>query len=199
MLNLCSRGILLERGKMVDDNAIESVIRQYLKGLRIATPWDLSSYNDRQGNGRVRFTRVRFEDELGNTVNQAIAGQPLVIALDYQSAENQELPNCLASVVFYDGLGQVLFNCATSLAHRDPVTLRPVGTIRCVIPKLPLSQNQYLLTLFLEVNREIEDWLSNAIELDVIDGDFYGSGRLYPEGWRGKGVLVPHQWIIDGN
>jgi lipopolysaccharide transport system ATP-binding protein len=84
------------------------------------------------------------------------------------------------------------------LTIADPVTLPSSGTIRCLIPRLPLSQNLYLLTLFLEVNREIEDWVINAIELEVIDGDFYGTGRVYPEGWRGKGVLVNHQWVIDG-
>jgi lipopolysaccharide transport system ATP-binding protein len=61
---------------------------------------------------------------------------------------------------------------------------------------LPLSQGQYRLTLFLEVNREIQDWLSSSVTLDVIDGDFFGSGRQYPEGWQGKGVLVPHQWEV---
>ena len=199
MLNLCSRGILLERGKIVADGHIGPVVQHYLKSLRAATSWDLTGYEDRHGRGRVRFTRISFENTQVDSVVHGVAGQPLVICLDYQSDENRLLPNCLASVVFYDGLGQVLFNCATSLSVNNPVTLQPRGTIRCVIPSLPLSQNQYLLSLFLEVNHEIEDWIINAIELDVIDGDFYGTGRLYPEGWRGKGVLVPHHWIIDGN
>ena len=197
LLNLCDRGILLEKGRLVEDGAIEPVIQKYLKGLRAATPWDLSGYNDRQGRGRVRFTRVRFEDGSGNTIEQGISGEPLVVALDYESVDDRPLPNCRASVVFFDGLGQVLFNCVSELVIQDPVTLPHSGTIRCVIPRLPLSQNQYVLTLFLEVNREIEDWIHNAIELDVVDGDFYGTGRLYPDGWRGKGVLVPHQWTVE--
>jgi hypothetical protein len=32
------------------------------------------------------------------------------------------------------------------------------------------------------------------VPLQVVDGDFFGSGRQYPEGWEGKGVLVPHEW-----
>ena len=197
MLNLCRRGILLERGKLAADGAIEAVIQQYLKGLRAATPWDLAGYKDRQGRGRVRFTSVRFEDDHGNAIEQGVSGQPLVVKLTYQSADHRPLPNCRASVTFFDALGQVLFNCSSELVISDPITLPASGTIRCVVPQLPLSQNQYVLTLFLEVNREIEDWILNAIELDVVDGDFYGTGRLYPEGWRGRGVLVPHQWILS--
>ncbi|QQS44848.1 MAG: ABC transporter ATP-binding protein [Acidobacteriota bacterium] len=197
MLNLCERGLLIDRGRLIADAPIEPVIQQYLKGLRAATPWDLSNFEDRQGKGRVRFTRVRFEDGDGNPIEQGVSGKPLVIALDYRSESGVRLPNCRASVAFYDGLGQVLFNCSSELVIQDPVTLEPEGTLRCLIPQLPLSQNQYLLTLFLEANREVEDWILNAVELDVVDGDFYGTGRLYPDGWRGKGVLVPHQWLIQ--
>jgi lipopolysaccharide transport system ATP-binding protein len=197
LLNLCRRGILLEKGRLTADGDIDSVVRKYLGGLRSTTPWDLSSFRDRQGRGRVRYTRVRFEDEAGSAVEHGVSGQPLVVALDYETQDNDPVANCRASVTFYDGLGQALFNCSSELVISDPVTLPPRGTIRCVIPRLPLSQNQYLLTLFLEANREIEDWIQNAIELNVIDGDFYGTGRLYPEGWRGKGVLVPHHWIIE--
>ncbi|MCI0524582.1 MAG: ABC transporter ATP-binding protein [Acidobacteria bacterium] len=197
LLNLCHRGILLEKGRLVANDAIEPVIQQYLKSLRTVTPWDLSSYTDRHGQGKVRFTRARFEDESSNTVEHGVSGEPLVVTLDYESADNRPLPNCRVSVTFHDGLGQALFNCSSELVIRDPVTLPPSGAIRCVIPQLPLSQNQYFLTLFLEINREIEDWVQNAIELNVVDGDFYGTGRLYPDGWRGKGVLVPHRWIVD--
>lgn len=197
MLNLCRRGLLIERGRLVADGAIEPVIRQYLNGLRIATPWDLTRCDQRAGEGRVRFTRVSFEDGEGNPVEQGVSGQPLVIALEYQALEDIALPNCRVSVAFYDGLGQTLFNCSSELVLRDPIDLPARGTLRCLIPQLPLSQNQYLLTLFLEVNREVEDWILNAIELDVVDGDFYGTGRLYADGWRGKGVLVPHCWQIS--
>jgi len=197
LLNLCDRGILLEKGSLVEDGEIEPVIQKYLKGLRTTTPWDLSGYSDRQGRGRVRFTRVRFEDESGAAIEHGVSGEPLVVALDYESSDNRPLRNCRASVVFFDGLGQALFNCVSELVIQDPLTLPPSGTIRLVIPRLPLSQNQYVLTLFLEVNREIEDWMHSAIELDVIDGDFYGTGRLYPDGWRGRGVLVPHRWTVE--
>ena len=196
MLNLCERGLLIERGRLVMDGAIEPVIRHYLNGLRVTTPWDLSQCPDREGRGRVRFTRVSFEDGAGNRIEQGVSGQPLVIALEYEATAVEGLPNCRVSVAFYDGLGQTLFNCSSELVIRDPIDLPARGTLRCLIPQLPLSQNQYLLTLFLEVNREVEDWILNAIELDVVDGDFYGSGRLYPDGWRGKGVLVPHRWLI---
>jgi lipopolysaccharide transport system ATP-binding protein len=200
LLGFCQRGILLEHGKVVADDKIEAVIQRYLSNLRVTTPWDLSGYRERQGAGRVRFTAAIFEDVQGNPLEQGISGNPLVVKLKYQSAGNghaQPLRNCRAAVTFFDMLGQPLFNCSSELVIQNPITLAPHGELRCVIPRLPLSRGQYLLTLFLQVNREIEDWIENAIELEVIDGDFYGTGRLYPPGWNGKGVLVPYQWQVE--
>ncbi|MBI1763069.1 MAG: ABC transporter ATP-binding protein [Acidobacteria bacterium] len=199
LLAFCQRGILLEHGQIMADAQIETVIQRYLSNLRVTTPWDLSNHQERQGQGRVRFTAVFFEDEDGNPVEQGMSGQPLVVKLKYQCehlGQTQSLPNCRAAVTFFDLLGQPLFNCSSELVIQNPVTLAPRGELRCVIPRLPLSRGQYLLTLFLQVNHEIEDWIENAIELEVIDGDFYGTGRLYPPGWHGKGVLVPHQWLM---
>lgn len=197
LLGFCQRGILLEHGQVTADDKIESVVQAYLSNLRATSQSELSNHLERQGNGRVRFTAVFFEDETGKPIEQGVSGQPLVVKLSYQSVQAQPLPNCRASVTFYDLLGQPLFNCSSELVIQDPVTLAAHGELRCVVPRLPLSRGQYLLTLFLQVNHEIEDWIENAIELDVVDGDFYGTGRLYPPGWHGKGVLVPHHWQIN--
>jgi lipopolysaccharide transport system ATP-binding protein len=50
------------------------------------------------------------------------------------------------------------------------------------IPKLPLKDGQYSLTLFTTVGGEISDWVQNAAVMDVEAGDFYGTGKLLPEG-----------------
>ncbi len=200
LLGLCTRGILLEEGKVTMDGSIESAVSGYLKGVTLGTLGDLTDYKHREGNGRVRFTKVAFEDLAGNPVAQGVSGKPLVIRLDYESTQATELPRCRASVAVYDTLGQALINFSSELVIATPVNLPPEGTVRCVIPQLPLTQSNYLVTLFLEVNGVVEDWLHKVVELPVIDGDFYQTGRLYPKGWQGKGVLVPHTWMIgDGS
>jgi lipopolysaccharide transport system ATP-binding protein len=45
-----------------------------------------------------------------------------------------------------------------------------------------------------EAGRVVQDWVEAAARLAVTDGDFYGTGRLYPAGWDGKAVLVDHRW-----
>jgi lipopolysaccharide transport system ATP-binding protein len=192
--NLCSRAFLLDGGQVAGQGSVPGVVQKYLESLGNETSQDLSERKDRYGRGRVRFTRVRFEDGQQNPVGQGVSGQPLVFALEYQALNGSPLLNCRVAVVVSDCYRQVMFNCTSELTNVGPVNLPPAGTVRCEVPSLPLSQSQYHVAVFLEVNQEIEDWVEVAAVLDVIDGDFYGTGRLYPEGWRGKGVLVPHHW-----
>jgi lipopolysaccharide transport system ATP-binding protein len=195
VLNLCSRGILLEGGRVAGDGPASEVVEQYLRGLKANAVQDLRELRERRGRGQVRFTRVHFENGGGNATGQGVSGQPLVFVLDYAARNDLPLNNCRVAVVISDRLGQVMFNCTSELTNREPVNLPPSGSVRCEVPRLPLSQGQYHVAAFLEVNREIEDWIDVAAALDVVDGDFYGTGKVYPEGWRGKGVLVPHRWI----
>ena len=198
ILNLCDRAILLETGKIIANAKTQMAVQHYLENNRVCTSGDLRFCEDRRGLGRVRFTQILLEDDNGNSIKEGISGESLVIKLEYQSKEKYLLKNCRISVVISDNLDQVLFNCASEVTANDfPINLPPNGIIRCLIPKLPLSESQYFISLFLEVNREIEDWIQGATVLNVIDGDFYGTGKLYPEGWQGKGVLVPHKWIIE--
>ena len=197
LLNLCSRAFLLEDGKVATQGDIHRTVKQYLQNPQTSDISDLSRSRTRRGRGRVRFSRVWFEDERGHAVDQAISGETLVAVMQYESRLKDDLQNCRVSIAAEDWFGQPLFLCSTDTASNRPVILPPNGVVRCFIPRLPLSRGQYSLTLFLEANHEVEDWLLSALPLNVADGDFFGSGRQYPEGWQGKGVLVPHRWDME--
>jgi lipopolysaccharide transport system ATP-binding protein len=194
ILNLCSRVILLEHGKVASDGQAAETTKRYLESLKSGNSRDLFSIPNRRGSGHVKFSSVWFENADAQTVEQGISGEPLAIVLEYRSDMKRDLLNSRVSVAVEDSFGQPLFVCSTEMVRDAPRQLPPSGVLRCLIPRLPLSQGQYHLTLFLEVNREIQDWLASSVTLRVVDGDFFGSGRQYPEGWQGKGVLVLHQW-----
>ena len=194
ILNLAPKAILLKAGSVLIEGAVESVVSFYIQSLGAEEEIDISSRTDRQGEGQVRFVHAWFEDESGKHIDHAISGQRLGIALRYQSKMDRLLRNPRVSIAVENLLGSELFVCSTELTKDQPSSLPPSGVIRCVIPGLPLSQGHYRLTLFLEANRVIQDWLKSALTLDVMDGDFFGTGKQYPDGWQGKCVLVQHQW-----
>ncbi len=197
ILNLCSRAMLIEGGRILKDGTAQETARAYLESLQSGRSENLSDATERWGRGWVKFTRASLEDAQGRTLEHAMSAETLCIVLHYKSEETHALQNCRVSVAVEDLFGQIFFVCSTEMTSNDPRNLPPRGAVRCVIPRLPLSRGRYNLTLFIEVNREIEDWLPAAVPLQVVDGDFFGSGRQYPDGWDGKGVLVPHEWRIE--
>ncbi len=198
LMNICTSAILLEGGMKIDDGTTQSVVPHYMERLRTCGGHGLSTQNiNRRGRGRVRFISVGFEDENGSVVQHGMSGQSLSVVLRYQSESSNPLKYPYRiGIAFNDVLGQALFNCSTEVASTEIFDLPPTGSVRCVIPKLPLSQGEYLLTLFLEVNQEIEDWIQGGQTLSVIDGDFFNTGKVYPDGWNGRGVLVSHNWVL---
>src|SRR5262249_166497 len=95
-------------------------------------------------------------------------------------------------------LGAPLFLCAAECTSSKPVWIGGRDIIRLTIPRLPLTAGVYLLSLFLERDGVIDDWLIDATSLQVEDGDFFGFGRNTSHGWEGKAVLVEHSWTIGG-
>jgi lipopolysaccharide transport system ATP-binding protein len=129
-------------------------------------------------------------------VDRVSSGDEVVIAAEYKSKENEPLKNVRASFCLVDSMGQILFLASTELTSPGVHDLPPEGIIRCVFPRFPLTGSEYQISPYLEVNGITQDLIEAAGSIMVEDGDFYGSGKLYPPGWQGKGVLVEHKWIL---
>ena len=194
--NLCQRGLVMEKGREVFSGPCRQAVEHYVSLLAGNSEQNLSEHVQRVGDGSVRFTRIWFEDENQKRIDQPVSGNELDILLAYQSSRNDTLRNCCVAVVITDVLQQILFICSTEMSCAGRIDLPPNGVVRCVIPRLPLTQGRYWLTLYFEVNREAADWLTSAVPMDVIDGDFFGTGRQYPVGFQGIGVMVPFNWRL---
>jgi lipopolysaccharide transport system ATP-binding protein len=195
---LCRTSVLLEGGRLAESGETDRLIGLFLAAVGVAHESDLSREGRRQGAGRARFTHIRFLGEGGQELERGVSGRTLHVELGYVAAGAASLLNVRASLAFYDHQGQALFNCSSELTNAETLVLPPTGSFVCRIPRLPLSGGLYFVSPFLEVNRDVEDWITPGLPFEVLDGDYYGTGRLYPEGWRGKGVLVPHDWICSG-
>jgi hypothetical protein len=87
-----------------------------------------------------------------------------------------------------------LFLCASEVTSSEPIQIGSGDSVECRIARLPLSAGRYNLSLFLERNGIIEDWLQESLALDVSEGSYFGTVRNIPFGWEGKTVLVNNDW-----
>ena len=192
---LCSRAILLDRGRCQTDGPTSKTIAHYQNSLLQEASMDLTVRKDRMGAGRLRFTNIQTLDENSKERSTFLSGKPLRIRMHYRAHDKKPLINCRVSLTF-NSWGKTYFLASTELHTDECLTLAPEGFIDCIVPQLPLSLGVYYLGPFIEVNGIIEDWLDSAATLRVEDGNFYGTGKDYPSGWDGKTVLVKHHWEL---
>ena len=196
--SLCTKAVLLQDGRCRMIGGVEEAIDSYLN--LYAPPGrhlSLDARTDRIGDGSVRFTGQRLLNEKGHPVTAVQSGETITIELDYDRPQPDNTP-CYIQMAFDNDRHQRLFMCFSRLSHPEPIRLGRRGTIRCTIPNLPLLPGRYSALLFCKVGKTIADQLENAIELHVIEGDFFGTGKMKVSGSVGS-VLMAHRWEISSH
>lgn len=192
--NICQKTVLLHQGTLLLNGETKMVIDRYLTDVSKIANTQLCDRKDRKGTGEIKVVAIEFLDHKGIMTQHPISGQQLTIRMSYKSFANKVFKNCRASVTVTRN-EQVYFNLSTELVDTKQLDLSGEGHIDFVLPELPLSQSSYIVHTYIEVNKEIQDWVTGAAEMSVIDGDFYGTGRNYPIGWQaGTGLLVRYGW-----
>ena len=101
------------------------------------------------------------------------------------------MKNCRTSIaIFKDDFAYIILS--SELLFQSNIEIKHSGYIEFIINKMPLTTGNYYLTIYFESNNEIVDWVDNAAILIIEDGDYYGTGKCYPNGWAGKTVLTDH-------
>ncbi len=194
--NLCSKAIYLEEGQIVKTGECGSVIEYYLSSVTKTAKTPLCERTDRNGIGDIKIMNLELLNKKEENIHNPMSGSELVIRMHYTSFANKLFRNTrVSAVIMKDGIPYILLD--TSLVKKDQLNLSGNGYLDFIIPRLPLSLGTYYITTFLEVGKEVQDWVHDAAEMQVIDGDYYGTGRLYPDGWGGKNVLVDHGWRLS--
>jgi lipopolysaccharide transport system ATP-binding protein len=193
--SLCSRCISLLSGKILSDGDPIAVVADLYSSSCLQHSTNLREIPDRRGNGRTRFLDFTITDEKGCVLESVSTGQH--IRLKLTTSGFQKANNIRISVAFSTAFGATLFVCSTELTHDGPYVPVGMAEIICGIPRLPLAAGPYLLTFYMEQDREVIDWIEHKVLLTVNDSDFFGSGRNLPPGWEGKCVLVDHYWLDE--
>ena len=195
--SLCQRALLLRQGKVVGDGRPQQIIEQYMSEAFNSSETSLADRTDRYTKGELMVQAITFLDENLKAVQPAISGQHLVIRVHYR---------CHVRTVFKDMRVMIVVNrderatciLSTDLVDRKPLDLEGSGHVDFHVPHLPLCGGRYYLHAAIENNVVAQDWVQYAAELQVLDGDYYGTGRSYPhDGWRGKGMFVDHSWRME--
>jgi lipopolysaccharide transport system ATP-binding protein len=188
---LCNRCLLLENGSLILNGSTQECIDKYLSYNYEFSEINLSNRIDRRGSQKIVFQDIIILNDSNERIESISSGKKVKFRTYFKKYSEVTLDKCRISLAIIREERPYIV-LSSELIIYENITIRKSGYIDFIIEKCPLSKGNYFLTLFFESNGIILDWIDNAIQIHVEDGDYYGTGKSYPVGWDGKTVLVNH-------
>lgn len=186
--SLCTRGIVLENGGVVFNSDAENAVNYYLSNSSQLMDTSLADRTDREGSGLIKVIGIDLLNDKGIKVDQIISGSYLKIRLNLN-----DLLGTIDYSKLFIGIGindleenRVLSflsdEMGTNFSQMDPEK----KFIDIEIPSLNLRSNNYILSFQINLGstsqKDLIDKLEKAIEIDILPGDFWKSGKLNRNG-----------------
>ena len=194
--NLCSNAIVLSEGKLVLHGTAKDAIDFYLHSVRgegsQGHVLDISKAPRRTGL-RSALQRIEFYTRDNAPMCGTLPmGESLQVRVHFVLEEPRD--RIEVGLGFDNMFGQRIFTAHTSFEpgffQREQVGPQ---TYVCNIPSLTLVPGEYTVRVWVDSWGSSVDLVDDAARIQVIESDYYGTGRVP---WNGAFVLE-HHWYLE--
>jgi lipopolysaccharide transport system ATP-binding protein len=190
--NLCGKGVVLDCGKISFIGDIGDAIDKYLGSAASNRTTNILERTDRKGSQILKFTDVIILNSKSEKLDFVQSGQDIFIKLYFKSLCCFKDASILVSFNIRTNFGQILSNLNSIDTGDDRLEIYENGFFECFWPKFNLKGGVYECNLFCSINGEISDWMQNAFIINVVDGDYFGSGKVIDKS-QGN-IIISHSW-----
>jgi hypothetical protein len=134
-----------------------------------------------------------METENGLIIHEPLAGDTVVVCLEYESNDVCELNNVDIGLNFFSEQGYKLSRFATENINGTFSKIPPIGSFKLKLDKFPFAKGSYLIGFRVLVEGEVADYIPNGFDVVAGNGDYYGTGVVENH----SPVIVPHDWYVD--
>ncbi len=193
---LCSRGVLLESGRLCEDGETVDVIERYQSNTltEYQASCDLREHAGRRKGDSKLMSRATLRNEEGEACSSFSMGAKISIEVEFESSAR--LSPVLGAVVKTQ-MGVPVFGIDNRMVggfeYEAEVGRR---VIRCELDDVRLMPGGYFVDLYLGDRQRSLDCVRDAIHFDIVSADVYGTGRL-PTLNCGP-VYVGGRWDLEG-
>jgi lipopolysaccharide transport system ATP-binding protein len=168
---LCSRGLLLERGRVTADGPIEDVVAKYRASDTLGEGLGVFNPAARRGRGWAHFTDVRLVTPDGYRTSARAADEDLVFELDLvtQAGDGARLRGLVVELVVSSDDGHPL--CSVMNVDDEGAELPDASacTVRVRIPGPTFVPGLYRLRVFLGIpHLQHVDEIDDVLEFEVM-------------------------------
>lgn len=176
--SFCGKALVFEGGRVAYEGDVGAAVDRYLNGAAGGALPDsaLRDRPDRTGNGKARLTDFYLLNGNGERVLSLKNGEDAQFVFEYESAGGAAVGNLEFQFVILTNSGEPVFQFGTRFTGQKLAKAPPRGRISCRLKRFPLVPERYRLDAYLVAEAAAADYVQNVSAVDVIDGDFYGSG-----------------------
>lgn len=188
---LCRHGLLLENGKTKYWGNVEDVVNKYVAIHTNNTTEDLSLWEKREGDGRVRFQKVYVTDTEGKKLETILTGSDVKFNFDIQVKEKCEID---LGFSFFTTDDVMISNLYSGFQHITFNVEEGDHTVSCLVKDFAFSSSELLVRGVINADKQLADWPScHLTKLNIEQGNFYNSGVLSP---KSNMFLFKGEWSI---
>ena len=189
---LCTRGLVLENGKLIADGDIAKAVSTYTAHATGHHNSNAAHLYERSSPivSEAAITRVEMLDRDGRRMNGICADQPVVFRLHYRNKFN--IPQCSLRLQLRSMAGPILMQFESN-PRQAPAGAEPGDhCIDLCVDHLPLAPDQYLLSFGITIYgvRNV-DWAEDVAILLVKDSD---DPELQPASNSNAIMAIKHRW-----
>ena len=166
---LCSRAILLDKGRLIADGDVEKVVMQYLEMIEnrrtemVSQESETTGSAQHRGTGEILIEQVMVTNELGEACDQFITGKPFEVRIRYNVKEDVEAP------IF-----------AFHVMHRDgTLCMEGLAVDQTMFDMSKMSRDDLRNTLEPVKAGETGEWVFRTKDLLLLGGEYYLNVQVY--------------------
>lgn len=181
--NLCSRAILLNAGSIRFEGPTLDVVNHYNENMR-ETPNVI-------GNDHFKITSINLNDTLLSESPGVRCGEEFKFEATIESETGFKSPHLKIIIRDLNGVPITVLSNIYAGYDFDNIT-SPVIKLECLVNKTPFAPGSYKADVEFRNNMKVEFRFLDALFFEILDADFYNSGKLMKN--KAKGVMLENSW-----
>ena len=164
--SLCTRGIVMEYGKVILDDTIDNAISYYLSGGGEVI--NSKVFDDTYNNEIFKLNGISLKNKAKSLLDPLVENELIELLTDIDIKENDFLRYAV-TYHLYNEMGEAMFSFSSA---KDVVPLKKGNNqLKCFFPKDFFQSGQYFLSLFIVKDlREAIFVEKDIVSFTIIDG-----------------------------
>lgn len=176
--NLCHKVALLENGKLIGSGETGKIISEYVSNYTSEEPPERLDLSQKNVDSKIQITDFWIENKYKKSIKNPKTGEECYFVFKYKKSASSKLKDVDFGFTVKSISEQPLILNYSSQSGKMFDSLNKTGKFIFKIKKMPLTLGRYRLGFRITINGKEDNYLQNAVEFDIHQGEFYTPGII---------------------